>query len=331
MKQLSSPWRSHYIIVEMITPVTALIRNQKSGAHKTVHVKNLRYANINDRWDLNDVTDKEIQEDFPEQNTRKRILPRCKQPDRRVKTIQNTVRTEDVWNDEDSSENTTDEEVFKEQEKQAVFRPFRQANELQEKVLNRKEDDEHNTEEIQEEILVPNTLGHTPDITTDTNERDVPHVADEVILDGTSGVSTSNTVKPEYHVQEKQHVGIPVQFSSKTKAPTKRYNLRARPYERNGHSVYKDTNEDEAFIKESTSQSNIMEGVERERDVQNKITRRDSETTIIYDPNEYADVSTGQACRSKRDRSELSDSDTEPTTENMLVWKMKIHSHLTQT
>ena len=32
MKKLSSPWRSHYRIVEMITPVTALIRNQKSGS-----------------------------------------------------------------------------------------------------------------------------------------------------------------------------------------------------------------------------------------------------------------------------------------------------------
>ena len=60
-----------------------------------------------------------------------------------------------------------------------------------------------------------------PDITTDTNESDVPPVADEVILDGTSGVSTSNTDKPEEHVQEKQQVGIPVQFSSKTKASYK--------------------------------------------------------------------------------------------------------------
>ena len=64
--------------------------------------------------------------------------------------------------------------------------PFRQANELQDKVLYRKEDNEHNTEEIQEEILVPNEQENTPDITTDTNESDVPPVADEVILDGTS-------------------------------------------------------------------------------------------------------------------------------------------------
>ena len=54
------------------------------------------------------------------------------------------------------------------------------------KVLYRKEDDEHNTEEIQEEILVPNDQENTLDNTTDTNERDVPQVADEVILYGTS-------------------------------------------------------------------------------------------------------------------------------------------------
>ena len=47
--------------------------------------------------------------------------------------------------------------------------PFRQANELQEKVLYRKEDGEHRTEEIQEEILVPNAQGNNPDITTDSN------------------------------------------------------------------------------------------------------------------------------------------------------------------
>ena len=116
--------------------------------------------------------------------------------------------------------------------------PFRQANKLQDKVLYRKEDNEHNTEEIQEEILVPNEQENTPDITTDTNESDVPPVADEVILDGTSGVSTSSTVKPEEHVQEKQQVEIPVQFSSKTKAPTKRYNLRSHPYQRIDHSQY---------------------------------------------------------------------------------------------
>ena len=52
-------------------------------------------------------------------------------------------------------------------------------------------------------ILVPNAQENTPDITTDTNESDIPQVADEVISDETSGVSTSNTVQSEEHVQEK--------------------------------------------------------------------------------------------------------------------------------
>ena len=80
----------------------------------------------------------------------------------------------------------------------------RQANELQEKVLHRKEDGEHHTEEIQEEILVPNAQENTPDNTTDNNERDVPQIAEEVILDKILGVGTSNTVKSEEDVQEKQ-------------------------------------------------------------------------------------------------------------------------------
>ena len=85
--------------------------------------------------------------------------------------------------------------------------------------------------------------------------------------------------------------------------------------------MYKDTNEDDAFIKDSISQSNSIGGVEREQDVQNKITRRDSESTIIYDPNEYADASTGLTGRFKIYRSELSDSDTEPITETAQAMK----------
>ena len=151
---------------------------------------------------------------------------------------------EDVWNDEDSSDNTTDEEVFTEQEKQVIFMPFRQGNEQQEKVLYRKEDDEHHTEEI----LVPNAQGNNPDITTDNNESDVPQVEDEVILDKTLGVSTSNTVKPDEDVQENQQVAIPVQLSSKTKAPTNRYNLWSRPYKIIDHSLCKNNNDKESLL-----------------------------------------------------------------------------------
>ena len=100
-----------------------------------------------------------------------------------------------------------------------------------------KEDVEHHTEEIQAETLVSNAQEYTSDITTDTNEGDVSQVADEIILDETSGVSTTNTLKPEEYEHENQHVGISVQFSSKSNAPTKRYNLRSRPYQIIDHSL----------------------------------------------------------------------------------------------
>ena len=49
IKKLSSPWRSHYRIIEMIPPVTALIRKQNSGAYKTVYVNIMRYVHIYNR------------------------------------------------------------------------------------------------------------------------------------------------------------------------------------------------------------------------------------------------------------------------------------------
>ena len=70
--------------------------------------------------------------------------------------------------------------------------------------------------------------------------------------------------------KKKQQVGIPVQFSSKTKAPTKRYNLRSRPYQRIDHSLCKYNNDKESLTNESTSKNNIMEGVEGEPDVGSK-------------------------------------------------------------
>ena len=44
------------------------------------------------------------------------------------------------------------------------------------------------TEEVQEDA---------PDIASDTNEREVPQVVDEAILDKTTGTTISYTVKPE--------------------------------------------------------------------------------------------------------------------------------------
>ena len=61
----------------MVSPVTAIIRCQKNGQSRSAHVNNLRYANINGEWDLEDsLDDTEEEEVFPEQNTRRWLGPR---------------------------------------------------------------------------------------------------------------------------------------------------------------------------------------------------------------------------------------------------------------
>ena len=45
-RKFRSPWKLYYRIVEMISQVTAVIRCQKTDESKTVHVNNLRLANI---------------------------------------------------------------------------------------------------------------------------------------------------------------------------------------------------------------------------------------------------------------------------------------------
>ena len=89
IKKFSSPWKPYYRIIDMITPVTAHIRCQKSGESRTAHVNNLRYANINQAWDFdNSNEDSNEEQSFPEQNTRRWVAPtKRKQPNRRVKML----------------------------------------------------------------------------------------------------------------------------------------------------------------------------------------------------------------------------------------------------
>ena len=89
IKKFSSPWKPYYRIIDMITPVTAHIRCQKSGESRTAHVNNLRYANINQAWDFdNSNEDSNEEQSFPEQNIRRWVAPtKRKQPNRRVKML----------------------------------------------------------------------------------------------------------------------------------------------------------------------------------------------------------------------------------------------------
>ncbi len=85
MKKFSSPWRPYFRIVEMLTPVTALIRCQKTGKSKTVHVNNLRYANLHKEWDFDGST--EGSDDTAEVVNARRIPAQRIQPHRRVKGL----------------------------------------------------------------------------------------------------------------------------------------------------------------------------------------------------------------------------------------------------
>ena len=51
IKKFQSPWTPYFRIVEMTSPVNAIIRSQKTGVTKKVHVSNLRHAKLRD-WDL---------------------------------------------------------------------------------------------------------------------------------------------------------------------------------------------------------------------------------------------------------------------------------------
>lgn len=45
--KLDEKWRSHYIILDVLSPVTYLLKNQLTGATVKAHAKNIRYAKLN--------------------------------------------------------------------------------------------------------------------------------------------------------------------------------------------------------------------------------------------------------------------------------------------
>ena len=120
MKKLVSPWKSHYRIIEMASPVSALIRSQKDGTSKIVHVNNLRFANINRDWDFDELSSDE-EDTFPEQNTRRKAAPQRQQAQRRqphgqVKRSMHANVGLSRGYSEDSSEEDTDSDSSAERE-----------------------------------------------------------------------------------------------------------------------------------------------------------------------------------------------------------------------
>ena len=89
IKKLHSPWQPYYRIVEMTTPVSAIIRSHVTGKTRAAHVNNLRLASyITDEWDFNAEV---VPKPLAIQNKRAVAQPCRVQPHRAVKSGYNYI------------------------------------------------------------------------------------------------------------------------------------------------------------------------------------------------------------------------------------------------
>ena len=126
VRKFKSPWKPYYRIVEMMSPVTAIIRCQKDGQSRSAHVNNLRYANINVEWDFEDSPDDtEEEEVFPEQNTRRWLGPR-KRPTgkKRGRTLQARVGLDGTY-PEVPAQGSDSDTIVEEQQEVGAAEPSR--------------------------------------------------------------------------------------------------------------------------------------------------------------------------------------------------------------
>ena len=253
LKKLKSPWKSYYRIIEMISPVTVVILNQKTCMSKSVHVNNLRYANIGDNWNFERSDDSDSNdEEFKEQNTRKWVRPKRIQPKRRVKRSLRNEVSDNNLSEESNMNNSSDENTeieSEEREEHVVFTPSERR--------------------IQPQVTVHHETG--------INHQDpVEIVGNEQLVE-----------KSRLHnVVDKQSEAIP--STSTGKVHTSKYNLRSRPFNRIDHSV-KTNNIDSSTDDESNMDIPTVDGesaVSKHRD-------SDSDNTVIYDSDEFDHVPRG--------------------------------------
>ena len=219
----------------MITPIIIMIRHQKNGTFKAVHVNNLRYANINKKSDYNECTEEE-EEEFPEQNTVRKLTPQRRQPYRRTKRF--NFKKVDIHRSLRDIEESSGETTELDQEESIVFMAF--------------------SKELKSPEIVPSQLGGTnkqepeqlEDRTMvqiqpqDVHEEALPHNAFEAIdpsmeVDDEEVVLHEEPLAPLQHTNQTAKVEVPdiTQHSaSEGKTLTKKYKLRPRPYARTDHS-----------------------------------------------------------------------------------------------
>ena len=258
MRKLCSPWMSHYRIVEMTGPVTAIIRCQRTGHYRTAHVNNLRYANIYGGWDNINGNDLE----FPEQNTRKLLKPQRKQPARKSKMMPCVGDLRDYHSDSDTVIDSSDD------------------------------DDEASA-----------TGAASP----------------------SRGFSFNHNIPVSHDVANHDDVG---QQRERTTTVTNRYNLRSRPGEVTTSPLDQDETIDHSTVDELRNSSADASDMELEADEGSTSCkngsnreRSDSNSTIIYDPDDLMDESEGSNKRKREQMTVASDEDNDDEVSNALPSK----------
>ena len=354
MKKLASPWKSHYRIIEMASPVSALIRSQKDGTSKIVHVNNLRFANINRDWDFDELSSDE-EDTFPEQNTRRKAAPQRQQPQRhqphrQVKRSMHANVGLSGGYSEDSSEEDTDSDSSAEakddsaeQRGKPVLAPLGPKEEKPEDIVQHMKNEEitqpakpeERREQVKPEEMVTDPI---PDADRDQlpqeaiGEKD--NTPEDMVADTSTGAE-GDQLPPEAIVPKKAPSEVVMKDPStrdipktsrrkeSSERPTtsrqtgklgpskrtegKRYNLRSRPYDRTDHS----SSDDDTIVDELERVKLTKVEQQTDHDTEGAAapsSRRDSESTIIYDPNEVADDSHGRTGSTKRERTESTES-----------------------
>ena len=260
MRKFCSPWMSHYRIVEMTGPVTAVIRCQRTGHYRTAHVNNLRYANIYGGWD--NINENNLE--FPEQNTRKLLKPQRKQPVRKSKMLPCVNNARDYHSDSDT-------------------------------VIDGSDDDDDDGASAKD--AAPPSRGFT----------------------------FNNNFPVSLEVANQDDVG---KQRIRTTTIPNRYNLRSRP----GEVTTTPLDQDETIGNSSTDDliNSSANASDMELDPDENYTacnkgsnreRSDSNSTIIYDPDDLMDESEGSSKRKREQMTVASDDDSDDEASNALPSK----------
>ena len=288
------------------------------------------------KWDYNEFTEEE-EEEFPEQNTVRKCTLQRRQPYRRTKGF--NFKKVDIHRSLSDSEDSSGETTEPDQEESIVFMPF--------------------SKELKSPEIVPSQLGGTnkqePEQLEDRTmvqiqpqdgyEEQLPHDTIEARDSSKEVVLHEEPRAPVQRTNQTARDEVPdisQPSTSKGKKPTKKYNLRPRPYARTDHSWNKYKGNDSILENKDSSAKVMVEDASDEThdfkddppmsdDGEDKITHNDnvsmkdtSQETIIYDPTEFTRELSGRSDSIKRQRSDSTESTHEVGSEDIHAAKLQL-------